>query len=199
MSPERIFDLLTHLQPFQIWVEMKTKVQNWTKMSICHRTVSHKKIWNVPLDALICPLQIINDIEPLSLTLHGLNACFIHHPSSVENYSIGHKSETDWPKQKQKKCILENIFLHLYACFGVKIQNTNGRKSSCKGITTPSVKRSGSISGSGRGRSIGMYVMLPLMLENGSGTHFQAAQYIPMDLPLPLTLPLRLTLGVVMP
>ena len=100
-------------------------------MSICHRTVKHKKIWNVPLDALICPLQIINDIEPLSSTLHGVNARFIHHPSYVENYSIGHKSETDWPKQK-KKCILENIFLHLYACFGVKIQNTNGRKSSCK-------------------------------------------------------------------
>ena len=33
--------------------------------------------------------------------------------------------------QNKKKCILENIFLHLYACFGVKIQNTNGRKSSC--------------------------------------------------------------------
>ena len=96
-----IFDLLTHLQPFQIWLEMKTKVQNWIKMSICHRTISHKKIWNVPLDALICPLQIINDIEPLSLTLHGVNACFIHHPSNVENYSIGHKLETSQPKKKK--------------------------------------------------------------------------------------------------
>ena len=93
-----IFDLLIHLQPFQIRLEMKTKVQNWTKMSICHRTVNHKKIWNVPLDALICTLQIINDIEPLSLTLHGVNARFIHHLSNVENYSIGHKSETDQPK-----------------------------------------------------------------------------------------------------
>ena len=53
-------DLLTHLQPFQIRLEMKIKVQNWTKMSIYHRTVNQKKIWNVPLDALICPLQIIN-------------------------------------------------------------------------------------------------------------------------------------------
>ena len=129
LSPERIFDLLTHLRPFQIRLEMKTKVQNWTKMSICHRTVNHKKIWNVPLDALICPLQIINDIEPLSLTLHGVNTCFIYHPSNLENYSIGHKSETDWPKQK-KNGPLENIFLHLYTGFGVKIQNTNGRKSS---------------------------------------------------------------------
>ena len=33
--------------------------------------------------------------------------------------------------QTKKKCILENIFLHLYACFGVKIQNTSGQKSSC--------------------------------------------------------------------
>ena len=128
LSPERIFDLLTHLRPFQIWLEMKTKVQNWTKMSICHRTVNHKKIWNVPLDALICPLQIINDIEPLSSTLHGVNACFIHHPFNVKNYSIGHKSETAQPKKK-KNVHPSYIFLHLSANFGVKIQNINGRKS----------------------------------------------------------------------
>ena len=123
-----IFDLLTHLRPFQIRLEMKTKEQNWTKMSICHRTVNHKKIWNVPLDALICLLQIINDIEPLSLTIHGVNARFIHHPSNVKNYSIGHKSETDRPKKK-KKDLWRIYFLHLYTGFGVKIQNTNGRKS----------------------------------------------------------------------
>ena len=68
------------------------------------------------------------DIEPLSSTLHGVNACFIHHPSNVKNYSIGHKSETDWSKKKILP--LENIFLHLYTGFGVKIQNTNGQKSS---------------------------------------------------------------------
>ena len=28
LRPERIFDLLTHLQPFHIRLEMKTKVQN---------------------------------------------------------------------------------------------------------------------------------------------------------------------------
>ena len=107
---------------------MKTKVQNqnWTKISICHRTVNHKKNWNVPLDALICPLQIINDIEPLSLTLHGLNACFIHHPSYLKNYSIGHKSGTAQPKKKKKKKVHPSyIFLHLSANFGVKIQNTH--------------------------------------------------------------------------
>ena len=89
---------------------------------------SATKNWNVPLDALICPLQINNDIELLSLTLHGVNACFIYHPSNVKNYSIGHKLETDQPKQKQKNGVLENIFLHLYTSFGVKIQNTNGQK-----------------------------------------------------------------------
>ena len=69
------------------------------------------------------------DIEPLSSTLHGLNAHFIHHPSNVENYSIGHKSETDQSKQKKKNRVLENIFLHLYTGFGLKNQNTNGPKS----------------------------------------------------------------------
>ena len=55
------------------------------------------------------------DIEPLSLTLHGVNACFIHHPSNVENYSIGYKSETDQSKQKKKKnCSGENIFTPFY-------------------------------------------------------------------------------------
>ena len=77
----------------------------------------------------MCPPQIINDIEPLSLTLHGVNACFIHNPSNVKNYSIGHKLETNWPKQKQKNCVLENIFLHLYTGFGLKNQNTYGQKS----------------------------------------------------------------------
>ena len=31
--------------------------------------------------------------------------------------------------QNKKKGVLGNIFLHLYTCFGLKIQNTNGRKS----------------------------------------------------------------------
>ena len=104
-------------------------------MSICHRTVSHKKIRNVPLDVLICSLQIINDIEPLSLTLHGLNACFIHHPSNVKNYSIGHKSETGQPKKK-KKVHPSYIFLHLSANFGVKIQNTHRYRNSGTFLTS---------------------------------------------------------------
>ena len=87
-------------------------------MSICQKTIKQKKISNIPLDALMCPLPIINDIEPLSSILHGVNACFIHHPSNVENYSIAHKSETGEPK---KKAHPSYIFLHLFANFGVKI------------------------------------------------------------------------------
>ena len=64
-----------------------------------------------------------------NIFLH-LYACFGVKIQNVKNYSIGHKSETDRPKQK-KNHVLENIFLHLYACFGVKIQNTNGQKSLC--------------------------------------------------------------------
>ena len=72
----------------------------------------------------MCPLQIINDIESLSLTLHIVNTCFIH-PSNVKNYSIGHKSETTQPKEKRKKVHPSYIFLHLSANFWVKIQNTH--------------------------------------------------------------------------
>ena len=46
----------------------------------------------------MCPLQIINDIKHISLTLYGLNGTFIHHPSNVENYSNGHKLETGQPQ-----------------------------------------------------------------------------------------------------
>ena len=71
-----------------------------------------QKISNVPLDALICPLQITNDIGPLSLTIHGVNACFIHHPSHVKNYSISHKSEINW--QKQKKMVSWRIYFYTF-------------------------------------------------------------------------------------
>ena len=74
----------------------------------------------------MCPLKFINGIESLSSTLHGVNTSFIHHPSNVKNYSIGQKPETDQPKQK--KGVLENIFLHLYTSFRLKNQNTSGQK-----------------------------------------------------------------------
>ena len=77
----------------------------------------------------MCPLQIINwhwtpiiDRSWCKLTLYPS-------PINVKNYSIGHKSETNRPKQKQKNGVLENIFLHLYTGFELKNQNTNGQKS----------------------------------------------------------------------
>ena len=82
---------------------------------------------NVPLDALMCPLPIIIDTEPLSSTLHGLNTRFIHHPSNVKNYLICHRVR-NW-SMKKKKVGRENILLHLYTCFAVKIQNTSGQNS----------------------------------------------------------------------
>ena len=88
LTIDMIFDLLTHLWPFEIAAEMKTKCKIWLKCQFSHTTINHRKNFNVSLDALMCPLQIINDSEPLSLTLHGLNACFIHHPSNVKNYLI---------------------------------------------------------------------------------------------------------------
>ena len=60
----------------------------------------------------MCPLQIINDIESLSLTLHGVNTCFIHHLSNVENYSIDYELETGQPKKRDSSG--EYIFTHLY-------------------------------------------------------------------------------------
>ena len=67
----------------------------------------------------MCPLQIINDIEALSLTIHGVNTCFIHHPSHVENYSISHELETAQP---QKKVHQIYIFIHLSANLGSKFK-----------------------------------------------------------------------------
>ena len=67
----------------------------------------------------MCPLLSI-DIEPLSLTLHGVNARFIHHPSNVENYSIGHKL-TGQPKKK-KKLVLEIYFYTFILVLDLKIK-----------------------------------------------------------------------------
>ena len=76
------------------------------------------------------------DIEPLSLTLHGLNARFIHHPSNLENYLIGHKSEMAQPKKKKKMVHPSYIFLHLSANFGVKTQNTHRYRNSGTFLTS---------------------------------------------------------------
>ena len=63
----------------------------------------------------MCPLQIIHNIEPLSLTLHFVNACFIHHPPNVKNYSISHKLETGQPKKtKLNQVLYVYTFLQIY-------------------------------------------------------------------------------------
>ena len=45
---------------------------------------------------------------PISLQLHCILRCLVLSNSNVENYSIGHKSETDQPKQKK------NVFWRIY-------------------------------------------------------------------------------------
>ena len=94
----------------------------------------------------MCPLQIINDIESLSLTLHGINGHFIHHPSNVKNYSNGHKLETAQPKKK--KVGQENIFLHLYTGFRVKIQNTHHYRNWATFLTSRQLALNGTANGS---------------------------------------------------
>ena len=62
------------------------------------------------------------DSEPLSLTLHGVNPRFIQHPSNVENYLIGHKSETDRPKQKKKIMFWRIYFYTSILVLGLKFK-----------------------------------------------------------------------------
>ena len=142
-----IFEFLTQLWPFQIAADMKKKVKIWLWHQFYHRTISHREIsnvpfgsltcplqiindiepliidpswfkcmlypptpfkkvkiltltsifsksgqlqknWNVLLDSLICTLQIINDIKPLTSTPHGVNACFIHHSSKSKSLDL---------------------------------------------------------------------------------------------------------------
>ena len=96
----------------------------------------------------MCPLQNINDIEPLSLTIQGVNSHFIHHPSNVKNYSIGHKSETAQPKKEKKKVHLSYIFLHLSANFWVKIQNTHCYRNGGTFLTSGQLALNGPANGS---------------------------------------------------
>ena len=72
----------------------------------------------------MCPLHIINDIEPLSLTIHGLIGCFIHNPSNVKITQVA----ISWKliDQIKKKNIFNYIFLHLDQHLWLKNQNTNG-------------------------------------------------------------------------
>ena len=77
-----IFYLLSQLRPFQITADMKTKVENLTLTSIYNRTINYREICNVPFDRITCPLQKINNIEPISFTVHDVKACFFHELTS---------------------------------------------------------------------------------------------------------------------
>ena len=70
----------------------------------------------------MCPLQITNDIEHLSSTLHVVNGTFIHHLSNVKNYSNGHKSETGQPNQKKKFFIRVTYFYTSQPIFESRLQ-----------------------------------------------------------------------------
>ena len=76
----------------------------------------------------MCPLQIINDIEPLSSTIHGLIGRFIHHPSNVKITRAAISRKPIDQIKKKKKTIFNYIFLHLEKYLWLKNQNTNGRK-----------------------------------------------------------------------
>ena len=84
------FDLPFNLQHFQIRPQMMTKWEIWVQHQFLQIScdINCKMFWNVPLDTLMCPLQIINWIEPLSLTFGTVNGYFIHQPTNVENYLI---------------------------------------------------------------------------------------------------------------
>ena len=94
MTSDIMFEILIPLQPFQIWPEMKTKVQNLIKYQFLHRTIICQK-------NLKCTLRCSNG----SSTNHQWHwipiinpswckSMLYHHPSNLKNYSIGHKSET---------------------------------------------------------------------------------------------------------
>ena len=77
-----------------------------------------KKIWNVPLHALMCPLQIINDIESLSSTIHGLIGRFIHHPSNVKITRAAISRKPIDQIKKKKKPFLITYFYTLKNIYG---------------------------------------------------------------------------------
>ena len=76
----------------------------------------------------MCPLQIINDIESLSSTIHGLIGRFIHHPSNVKITRAAISRKPIDQIKKKKKPFLITYFYTLKKYLWLKNQNTNGRK-----------------------------------------------------------------------
>ena len=129
LSPEKIFDLLTDLQPIEIPAKLKTKCKIWLKCQFLHTTINRRKILNAPLDALMCPLQIINWqwtlITDPSWCKHMLYPPPIQCRKLLDRPQVGNR----WTKTPKKIVILDNIFLHLSANFEVEIQNTQCYRS----------------------------------------------------------------------
>ena len=76
-TSDNFFDLPTHFRHFQIgqFVTFSKKFPLYINFTI--KVSIEKIVKNYFLGSPMCPLQITNDIEPLSLTLHALNGCFI--------------------------------------------------------------------------------------------------------------------------
>ena len=79
-------------------------------MWICQRTVKQKKIWNVPLDALMCPLQIINWHWTPIIDHSWFNWMLYPPPIQCQNYSSGHKLETDRPNKKKRPFLITYFY-----------------------------------------------------------------------------------------
>ena len=66
----------------------------------------------------MCPPQIINDIEPLSSTIHGLIGRFIHHPSNVKITRAAISRKPIDRIKKKKKPFLITYFYTLKNIYG---------------------------------------------------------------------------------
>ena len=81
----------------------------------------------------MCPLQIINDIEHLRSTFHGINRNIIHHPSNVKFTEVA----TSWKTIDKNKKNFNYVFFHLYEYLCIKIivqmaESLRGPFSICK-------------------------------------------------------------------
>ena len=85
--------------PFKFNLKWRPKYKIRLKCQFAIVLLTTKKIWNVPLDALICPLQIINWHWTPIIDPSWCKCTLYPSPIQCPNYSIGHKSETDQPKK----------------------------------------------------------------------------------------------------
>ena len=96
-------DALSTAHPKKIAFEANFSKKHWSQ-----------KLSEIFLGSLICPLQKINDIEPLSLTLHGISWHFIKQPPKVKIT----KSAIVWTVgtifKNEKKNLGEYYFTPLY-------------------------------------------------------------------------------------